>query len=347
MMEIDGAQKSGSGTLVRFAVALCALTGQSLHMVRIREKREKTGLRPQHLQAVRACAQLSSGRLHGDNVGSREILFHPGKGIQGGEQRWDIGTAGSATMLAYTLIPLGLFAKTASSLSLGGGLFQDFAPTAFHMQKVLLPLLSEMGARVGMEIIRPGYVPQGGGELRLVIDPLAAPLTAIEKRKRGEVRRVRAISIASHLAREMVAGRMADRSIRLLAQNGYSAEVSSIEDSSARQKGAALLLWAETNTGCLIGSDRAGRRGRSSESIADYVASAFLEDISTGATVDRFTADQLILFAGLAAGRSCYIAPRITDHIGSNLWLIEKILGARTKVDGLMISIDGIGFFRK
>ena len=59
VIEIDGAEKSGSGTLVRFAVALCSLTNQAMHMVRIREKREKQGLRPQHLLAVKACAELS------------------------------------------------------------------------------------------------------------------------------------------------------------------------------------------------------------------------------------------------------------------------------------------------
>ncbi|MHC1729966.1 MAG: RNA 3'-terminal phosphate cyclase [Syntrophobacteraceae bacterium] len=347
MIQIDGAEKSGSGTLVRFAIALCSLTRQSLHMVRIREKRKKPGLRPQHLQAVKACAELTSGLFQGDSVGSRELLFHPGESIRGGNHKWDIGTAGSATMLAFTLIPLGLFAEATCYINLRGGLFQDFAPTAFHMQQILLPLLSQMGAEVSLEIVRPGYVPLGKGELRLVVEPVAAPLRGIDKREQGKVHKLRAVSLASHLGREMVAGRMADRCRELLAPKGYSAEISTIEDTTALQKGAALLLWAETDTGCLIGSDRAGKRGRSSESIADYVEKAFLEDMSTGATVDRFTADQLILFAGLASGLSRYFVPHLTDHIESSLWLIEKILGARTQLNGRMISIDGIGFFGK
>jgi hypothetical protein len=31
----------------------------------------------------------------------------------------------------------------------------------------------------------------------------------------------------------------------------------------------------------------------------------------------------------------------------SNLWLIEKILGAKTGFEGNLICIDGIGFFGK
>jgi RNA 3'-terminal phosphate cyclase (ATP) len=120
-----------------------------------------------------------------------------------------------------------------------------------------------------------------------------------------------------------------------------------MEDATAVQKGAALLLWAETEGGCLLGSDMAGKRGRSSESIARSVVDGLLTGISTGATVDRFAADQLILFAGLASGRSRYIVPWLTDHMASNLWLIEKILGARTEFKENLISIDGIGFFRK
>ena len=54
MIRIDGAQKSGSGTIVRFAVALASLLNDELHLTNIRAKREKLGLRPQHLQAVEA-----------------------------------------------------------------------------------------------------------------------------------------------------------------------------------------------------------------------------------------------------------------------------------------------------
>jgi RNA 3'-terminal phosphate cyclase (ATP) len=140
---------------------------------------------------------------------------------------------------------------------------------------------------------------------------------------------------------------MAERSRELLARKGYDPCLDIIEDTSAVQSGAALLLWAESTDGCLLGFDRAGKRGRSSESIAHSAVQGLLSDISTGATVDRFAADQLILFAALARGQSRYIVPCLTDHIESNLWLIEKILGAGTEVRENVISIDGIGFFRK
>jgi len=148
MIEVDGSTYSGSGTLLRYSVALATLLGESLHMTRIRHKKEQRGLRPQHLKSIQACSSFSKGRVEGAKVGSEEIFYDPGLSLEGGDFHWDIGTAGSTTMLAYALIPLALFAKTPSRFSIRGGLFQDFAPSFFHLQRVLLPVLQKMGARI-------------------------------------------------------------------------------------------------------------------------------------------------------------------------------------------------------
>ncbi|GAH98620.1 unnamed protein product, partial [marine sediment metagenome] len=106
MIYVDGAQKSGSGTIVRFAVGLATLLGEELHLTNIRAKREKPGLRPQHLKAVQALQQICQGSLGGGEIGSKEIRFRPGGEIKSGCYEWDIGTAGSTTLLAITLLPV-------------------------------------------------------------------------------------------------------------------------------------------------------------------------------------------------------------------------------------------------
>ena len=60
--------------------------------------------------------------------------------------------------------------------------------------------------------------------------------------------------------------------------------------------------------------------------------------------MDRYIADQLIIYAGLAEGITKYSVPRITEHVETNLWLIEQFLGAKTKISGNVIEIEGIGF---
>jgi RNA 3'-terminal phosphate cyclase (ATP) len=284
--------------------------------------------------------------VEGAQTGSREICYYPGGKLNPGVFEWDIGTAGSATMLAFTLIPVALFAGGSTRCAIRGGLFQDNAPTAFHMQKVLLPLLETMGARVFLKVVRPGYVPKGGGELELFIEPAKGALRPFEKMRRGHIERIYGISIASNLAKQSVARRMAERSRELLVKRGFDPKIEILEDSSAVQSGAALFLGAESSQGCLLGYDCAGKRGRSSESIAERVVEGLFSDLETGAVVDRFSADQLIPFAGLARGRSRFIVPHRTDHVESSLWLIEKILGSRSQIQGNLINIDGIGFFR-
>src|SRR4029453_2017558 len=180
MLHLDGSHFSGSGTIVRFGVPLAALIGQALHLTHVRAKRASPGLRPQHLKAVEAVTQLCQGTLEGGTVGSREIVFRPGSLPQAGTFRWDIGTAGSTTMLALALLPLAAFAQGPQTFHLSGGLFQDFAPSALHVQHALLPLVRRMGLRADLHILRPGYVPTGGGRVALTVTPVGdtlCPLT--------------------------------------------------------------------------------------------------------------------------------------------------------------------------
>ncbi|MCX5906480.1 MAG: hypothetical protein NTY64_04630 [Deltaproteobacteria bacterium] len=64
----------------------------------------------------------------------------------------------------------------------------------------------------------------------------------------------------------------------------------------------------------------------------------------TRATTDRHMADPLILFAALARGTTEYGIPRMTDHVESNLYLVEKILGAQGHCQGTHLQLEGSGF---
>ena len=66
--------------------------------------------------------------------------------------------------------------------------------------------------------------------------------------------------------------------------------------------------------------------------------------MATGATVDRYLADQLIFYAALADGVSQYRIPQLTGHIETNLWLAESVLGAKTEVNKNLVKIQGIGY---
>jgi RNA 3'-terminal phosphate cyclase (ATP) len=346
MIQVDGAHGSGSGTIVRFATALAALLKRPLHLCNARAKREKPGLRAQHLAAVRACAELCDAKTEGLAIGSREFTFVPSARIRGGSFAWDIGTAGSATMFALGILPLACFAEAPLTARITGGVFQDFAPSAHHMQQyVLAPLLARMGVDVELRVVRAGYVPRGSGVIELCVRPARDGLTPLFLTEQGAVRDVSGIALSSHLEERHVSDRMGLACEAQLALAGLRCKIERVCDSFALHAGASLAVWATTSTGCILGADRAGALRRSSETIGRFVAKALLEDVATGATTDRHAADQLVLFAALAGGTTCYVPPALTDHLETNLWLAGQF-GARICREDRRLAIEGLGLQR-
>ena len=345
IIHVDGAQRSGSGTIVRFATAFAALRRCPLHVTNARAKRQKPGLRPQHVAAVRACAELCGATTEGLAVGSREFTFIPGPKIRGGAFSWDIGTAGSTTMLALGILPVACFAEAPVTARITGGVFQDFAPSPHHMQHVLAPLLARMGAAVEVQVLRAGYVPRGGGVIELRVRPVRGALAPLCLSEQGVIREVSGIAFSSHLEARNVSERMAQACTAALSAAGFSAHIERTLDTAASHAGASLAIWATTSTGCILGADRAGALHRSSEAIGHFVAESLLTDLAAHATTDRHAADQLVLFAAVAAGSTRYVAPTTTDHLETNLWLAEQF-GAQGRCAQRGVEITGLGLRR-
>ncbi len=66
-----------------------------------------------------------------------------------------------------------------------------------------------------------------------------------------------------------------------------------------------------------------------------------LEDLATGASVDRHAADQLLVFAALATGSSSDRIPAPTAHLDAAAWLAGLFLGAGVRLEGTLVSVDG------
>lgn len=195
---IDGSYGEGGGQILRTAVTLSAMTGDSVEISNIRANRSKPGLQPQHLSAVRAAAALCRAKLSGDAVGSRQLLFHPCVRPQAGEYRFDIGTAGAATLLAQTvLLPLAL-ATNASRVILTGGTHVPMAPMAEYLENIYVPLLTRAGLAVRLHTPRLGFYPRGGGEIALEIAPVSM-VQPLQLPTRGTLRRLQAIIVTANL----------------------------------------------------------------------------------------------------------------------------------------------------
>lgn len=344
MLEIDGSRYSGSGTIVRQAVAFAALTRKSIRIFNVRTRRPKPGLRRQHVQVIESIRQIVDGTTEGVIPGSREIVFRPGRRREEEYYDWDIGSAGSTTALALAVLPVLAFGSSVVSAVIRGGLFQDFAPSFFHLEQVMLPFLRRMGLEASVRMRRPGYVPAGGGILELRVVPVRQSLQPLIIDSGGTVKKVWGVALSSRLQERSVSHRMADAAKRIFLSSGYEAEIDVLYDNDATQPGAALAAFADLSGGSRLGADRAGAPRRPSEAIGKYVARQLLEDLKTGATLDRYASDQIIPFAALASGESLFRIPQVSEHIESSAWLSRELLGANIRYEGDELLVNGIGF---
>jgi RNA 3'-terminal phosphate cyclase (ATP) len=331
MLEIDGSQKSGSGTILRLAIALSGILTEPLHIYNIRQKRRQPGLRPQHLESVNTAAKLCNAETEGATIGSRELWFKP-KGIIRGEVRAEIGTAGSIPMLLLAVLPICVCAKGEVRVhAVKGGTDVRYAPTINYMKYVLLPVLERMGLQASLTVRSFGYYPKGMGEVILNVN--GSKLSALSLQEFGEIEKIKGVSVCTFLEKQRVAERQAEAALKVLKNHGYNAEIRVVNDTSNRlQKGSSIVLWAKTSKGAIIGGDAIGERRKPSEAVGREAAENLLKEIEARATADVHLADMLVPYIALAKGTSKYTTRKITDHIDTNLWLVEKILGTKIHV---------------
>jgi len=335
LIEIDGSQKGGSGTILRLAVALAAIKGEPIHVFNIRQNRPQPGLKPQHLEAVLTAARLCDAEVKGARIDSREIWFKPGA-VKSGRFEAEIGTAGSISMLLMTVLPICAYAEKTVELKVTkGGTDVSHSPTINYMRFVLLPTLERMGLNVTLQVKRYGYYPKGMGEVNTTIEPCKT-MKPLNLERFGKITSTEGVSVCTFLADRKVAERQAKAAEECLSMKGYNIEIQVINDmSNPLQKGSSLVLWTKTDTNVILGADAIGELKKSSEAVGKEAAEKLLAEISSRPTVDTHLADLLIPYTALAKGKSTYLTSTLTEHLQTNIWVAEIFAAAKTKVSSL------------
>ncbi|WP_192560320.1 RNA 3'-terminal phosphate cyclase [Pseudomonas allokribbensis] len=316
VIELDGA--IGGGQVLRSALSLSMVTGRAFRIERIRAKRSRPGLLRQHLTAVMAAAQVCGARTQGAELGSQALSFEPGP-IRGGEYRFAIGTAGSCTLVLQTLLPALLRAPQASRVWISGGTHNPLAPPTDFLTRSWLPLLRRMGAEVDLKLLRHGFVPAGGGEIEATVQP--SKLSALHVCDRGSPLSQKAFALTAGLASD-IARRELDRVARRL--NMPPATMNAISLDPECGPGNVLLLeYAfEHVTEVFSAFGQASLRAETVADVAVNQADAWLR---SGAAVAEHLADQLLLPMALA-GSGSFTTPAMTEHLQSNVAVIERFL---------------------
>lgn len=329
-LTVDGSYGEGGGQLSRYAVALAAITGRPLHLTGIRARRPKPGLMAQHLTALRAVARVAGGVLEGAELGSTEVHFRPGP-IQGGHYHFEVGTAGSVVLVLQALLPVALKADGPIRLVLGGGTDVAMAPPLDYLRHVFLPWLTALGAEVRIESARHGYYPKGGGQLTVAVRPCHqfAPLVAETP---GPLRAIRGRAHVTHLPPHIPERMAAAARQALTGFAPIQVEARVLDEAEGFGIGGALVLAAETEHG-VVGAATVAQRGVPAERLGRAVGQALRADLEAGAALDEHAADQLLLYAAQARGRSLLTVRRVSLHAQTVLWLLEQFLPVRFRVE--------------
>ncbi|MCX7892683.1 MAG: RNA 3'-terminal phosphate cyclase [Burkholderiales bacterium] len=330
VVEIDGAHGEGGGQLVRIAVALAAITGTRVRVTNIRAKRDKPGLAAQHVAAIRAVAGLCSAEVEGLAIGAEAIGFAP-RPLAGGEFRFDVGTAGSVSLVAQALLPVMVAANAPCRVHITGGTDVRQAPPVDYLRHVLFPLLAHLGVRASLEVVRRGYYPRGGGEVALAVAP--ATLRPAIFGVPGAERRVRGIAHVANLD-ERIAARMRKGAVERLALAGVrDAEIETrvLGPLDAKGQGGAIVLWAPSDA-TVLGAARVAERGVRAEDLGHAVATELAVDILNGAALDVHAADQVLPYLALAGGGG-FTTRTFSSHAHTASWLVERFLPVRCAVE--------------
>jgi RNA 3'-terminal phosphate cyclase (ATP) len=329
MIEIDGGFGEGGGQVLRTSLSLSCLLNKPFRIFNIRIKRKKPGLMPQHLMCIRALKLISNAKVYGDSEGSTELIFEPTE-IKTGEYVFNIGTAGSVSLLLQALLPPLIFAKDRSSLSLRGGTHVPFSPIFDYIDEVFIPILRRLGIEIEANIDNYGFYPKGGGRVRVEVIP-AEKIIGINLIERGEIKKLKGVSGVGNLPLS-IAVRQKDSALKILASHGLKADIEYLAV-PAFGNGTFIFLKAETEN-CISGFSSLGERGKRAELVGEEVALSFLDYYSTNFCLDPHLADQIVLYLSFAQGESSFTTSQITGHLITNLWVIQKFLGTNYRIEG-------------
>jgi RNA 3'-phosphate cyclase len=326
MIEIDGSHGEGGGQILRTAISLSAVRQEPVKIWNVRAGRPNPGLSAQHVTSIEAVAELCDAEVDGLFQGSKEITFRPGQ-IVGGDFEFDVGTAGSVSLIIQSCLLPAATSKTTVKLTVRGGTDVRWSPPMDYLTLVHMPMAKMFGVAFDTEIISRGFYPEGGGEVAVEISP-ASRLTGAQIPSPGQVRRIEGVAFAQNLP-DHVLTRMKHAAMKQLV--GFKEVKIDSNLSKGRSTGAGIVL-ASVCENTVLGQSALGEKGVRAEALGEGCAHDLMETVRSGAAVDEHMLDQILPYMALADEPSLATAEEMTGHAQTNIWVLEKFVGRRFDV---------------
>jgi len=339
MLSVNGSYGEGGGQIIRSALSLSMVTGLACEIRNIRAGRPKPGLRPQHLTCVRAAATVCGAVAEGLHLDSQAVKFLPGP-VRSGQYRFDVGTAGSVGLVLQTLLlPLAL-SGGGTELILTGGTHVPWSPCFHYLDTVFRPALASMGILVRLTLHKWGWYPSGGGIMKAEIAPVEQIRPFVADINIKNKYKIRCLSAISHLPYH-VRHRQAARIRALCSARRVELNLTE-EEVPASCPGSLTFCWSG-DSGRYAGYAGLGARGKPAEDVAEEAGRPMLEFLRTGAAVDEYLSDQMVLPAALALGESRWTTNRLTRHLRTNLWVARQFGMGGGKIQVVLVHGRGSG----
>jgi len=338
---IDGSTGEGGGQILRTSLTLSCITGKGLHIENIRAARRNPGLAKQHLSCVQAACQICNGQAQGATQGSRLLDFQPGP-VQAGDFHFDIGSAGSASLVIQTILPALFLADKPSTVTVTGGTHNPLAPPFDFLFETFLPAIATASFKGDCKLIKHGFFPAGGGKITFHIQPW-------QKNKEKAIDLCQAseqFQIQARIYTARLPAHVAQRQRELLLKSELANAKSQIQrlagplkpeniqhievtDSDGPGNCAMIRLCASDGTTVFTAF---GMRGKRSEEVIDEVVRLAEDFLASNAAVDRFLADQLLIYMAIAKS-GCFTTNELSSHLQTNIEVIKKFLTVGFTVD--------------
>ncbi|NLL95322.1 MAG: RNA 3'-phosphate cyclase [Thermoplasmatales archaeon] len=328
MLEIDCSKGEGGGQMVRTSVAMAAITGTKTRLFKIRENRPTKGLSKQHCAAVKAVTKMTGATVQGNSPGSRELTITPGDGMDY-DVHVDIRSAGSISLVLQAMILAGIKHDRTHTMTVSGGTNVLWAPPIDFYPQLLFPLMGRMGIDARMEILERGFFPEGGGKVRVTVEPVGR-IKPLNLDTLGPLKSVGGVCFVKNLPdrvpEQIIAG------AKEVLDPVHRSEIALERSSKGRSKGAGLSLVATYGNG-MLGANSLSMHRDPPKNAGRDAGRDLLREMESGATLDVNTADQLLPYMAMADGVSSFTAPRISRHLLSQMDTLETFLDVRFGVE--------------
>ena len=310
MIRIDGS--AGGGQILRSSLTLSLVTGTPFLITDIRGQRSKPGLLAQHLTCVRAATEIGAATTEGAHKNSKSLYFKPGT-LTAGDYAWDVGTAGSATLVIQTVLPALLFAGR-STVTVTGGTHNRSAPPFEFLDRCYGRVLRELGQGAHFTLHRRGFEPVGGGQVSAEIAP--GTWTPFEALERGRVKRLVATAVVSELPADI-----GKRELTVLKKELPDLRGSIVEETGPT--GNVLFVEADAPRPVLFTGF--GRPGLRAQEVARRLVRPVRRWLEADVPIDEHLADQLVLLLALGQG-GVFRTTKASDHLRTNAGVIRRFL---------------------